>query len=305
MRQSPQRRTLSASFDRRGDSGPVPSARPRAGDDLPDLDRALVPMSPASSAPPVPRATRVPRADDSTVIVPATLKLPATLPPGTPIPPRRTRRWVRVLTIATAIAMLIVVLAAGAQHTLAPASAATTPPPTGRGPWTANAGAIKYVKAPPPSVPNHLVGPPPPVWQTTQPCQDSYQFIPNISQWSVPPGCYADIYIPNPANYVSRPGFGYCNWWAMVTHPNHPDITLSWNYPHGSAPAAGAVVWFDGGEQGAESNGHWAVAVAVAPDNYWVLISEMNFAWRGAGFGKVDYRYIHVSPGVQFFYVYD
>jgi hypothetical protein len=28
----------------------------------------------------------------------------------------------------------------------------------------------------------------------------------------------------------------------------------------------------------------------------------MNFAWRGGGFGRIDYRYIHVSPHVHFLY---
>lgn len=304
MQRPSEKRTLSASFGRYETGSHTAPSRAATGPrsaDLPDL--ALVPLSPQSPAPPA-RVPRTWEADEGTLIVPATVRLPATIPAYAPAPPRRTRRWVRWLTFATAVAMLIVVLAAGAQHSLTRASVVTTPAPTGRGPWTAGAGAVTYVKAPPPSLPVNLVGPPPPVWQVVQPCQQGYKFIPNISQWAVPPGCYANIYIPNPKNYVSRPGFGYCNWWAQVTHPNHPDITISWAYPHGTNPAAGAVVWFDGGEQGAESNGHWAVSVAVSPDHYWVLISEMNFAWRGAGFGKIDYRYIHVSPHVLFFYVY-
>jgi hypothetical protein len=60
------------------------------------------------------------------------------------------------------------------------------------------------------------------------------------------------------------------------------------------------VVHFNGGVQGASRDGHWAQVVAVAPGNYWVLITEMNFRWRGGGFGKVSYRYIHVGPGVSF-----
>ena len=129
-------------------------------------------------------------------------------------------------------------------------------------------------------------------------------FQPTITQWSVPPGCYANIYVPNQANYVQAPGFGWCNWWVRVTHPNHPDITESLAYPRGSTPEVGAPIFFDGNEQGATSDGHWAVTVAIAPDHYWVLISEMNFAWRGAGWGKIDYRYIHISPGVHFVYIF-
>ena len=125
-------------------------------------------------------------------------------------------------------------------------------------------------------------------------------FLPTITQWSVPPGCYSNIYEPNPANYVQRPGFGWCNWWVRVTHPSHPDITESLAYTRSTNPVAGASIFFDGNEQGSSSDGHWAVAVAVAPDHYWVLISEMNFEWRGAGWGKLDYRYVHVSPHVHF-----
>ncbi len=303
MQRPSEKRTLSASFGRRETgSGPVPSraAGPRDGG-LPDLD--LMPYSPLPSPTPAPdRFPRDAHPDEGTLIVPAAIRLPATLPTYAPAPPRRGRHWVRWLTFATAVAMLGVVLVAGAHQSLAPASAVTTPPPSGRGPWTAGAGAIAYVKAPPPSVP---VSSSTAVWQAIQPCQQDYKFIPNIWQWAVPPGCYANIYIPNPKNYVSRPGFGYCNWWVRVTHPKHPDITENWSNPHGTTPAAGAPVWFDGNEQGAESIGHWAVAVAVSPDHYWVLISEMNFAWRGAGFGRIDYRYIHVSPHVLFFYVYN
>jgi hypothetical protein len=54
--------------------------------------------------------------------------------------------------------------------------------------------------------------------------------------------------------------------------------------------------------QGAGASGHFAQVVAIAPDHYWMLITEMNFAWRGGGFGKVDYRYAHVGSGVTFIY---
>ena len=42
--------------------------------------------------------------------------------------------------------------------------------------------------------------------------------------------------------------------------------------------------------------------VAVPPGGYWFLISEMNFTWRGAGWQKVEYRYVHTGPGVSFIY---
>lgn len=133
-------------------------------------------------------------------------------------------------------------------------------------------------------------------------CTDAQQFVPNIGEWTVPPGCYATIYSPNTADYPYRPGFGYCNWWVRERHLNHPDITENTTLPRGDTPVAGAVVWFDPNVQGATSAGHWAQVVAVAPDGYWFLVSEMNFGWRGGGFGKVDYRYAHTGPGVQFVY---
>jgi hypothetical protein len=67
-------------------------------------------------------------------------------------------------------------------------------------------------------------------------------------------------------------------------------------------PVPGAAIFFAGNVQGASSAGHYAQVVAIAPDHYWMLITEMNFSWRGGGFGKVDYRYAHVGPGVTFIY---
>ena len=174
------------------------------------------------------------------------------------------------------------------------------PGPSGHGPWTASSGSVVVIGAVAPVVSQSTTNIP----AAMQPCHDATMFPQTITQWSVPPGCYGMIYQPNPANYVQRPGFGWCNWWVRVTHPSHPDITENGAYARGADPVAGAAIFFDGNEQGADSEGHWAVAVAVAPDHYWVLISEMNFAWRGAGWGKLDYRYIHVSPHVHFLYIF-
>jgi hypothetical protein len=210
-------------------------------------------------------------------------------------------RWSRLITFVAVLVALSVAI--GYQLVQAthepPPTTASVPAPSGRGPWSVTSGSLVVIST--------VV----PVTQSTsnipaalQPCHDSTMFLPTITQWSVPPGCYGNIYQPNPANYVQRPGFGWCNWWVRVTHPAHPDITESLAYTRGTNPVAGAPVFFDGNEQGASSEGHWAVAVAVAPDHYWVLISEMNFAWRGAGWGKLDYRYIHVSPYVHFVYIF-
>jgi hypothetical protein len=160
-----------------------------------------------------------------------------------------------------------------------------TPLPSGYGP-TLSDGSTPVVSSPPTDV-------------TGEFCQQSYIFVPNITQWTVPPGCYATIYTPNPVNFPARPGFGYCNWWVREQHLNYWDITVG-NFPRSSIPKAGEAVWFDPGVQGASSEGHWAQLVAISPGGYWLLISEMNFGWRGGGFGRVDYRYIHTGPGVLF-----
>lgn len=133
-----------------------------------------------------------------------------------------------------------------------------------------------------------------------QPCHSSIMFIANISQWAVPPSCYGYIYAPNPANYVYRPGFGWCNWWPEVLHPNQRDILYGSEYRRSSVPTVGAAVYFAPGNQGASSGGHFAQVVGIAPGGHWVLVTEMNFTWRGGGWQKVDYRYIHVGPGVTF-----
>ncbi len=132
------------------------------------------------------------------------------------------------------------------------------------------------------------------------PCQQSYMFVANISQWTVPPGCYGKIYYPDRSIYHANSNFGYCNWWVLALHPNQPDILYGKEYTRTSTPVAGAAVWFDPNVQGASSEGHWAQAVAVSPGGYWVLITEMNFYWNGGGFRRVDFRYIHAGPGVVF-----
>ena len=133
-----------------------------------------------------------------------------------------------------------------------------------------------------------------------QPCHSSTMFPASISQWTTPVSCYAGIYSVNPANYVYRPGFGWCNWWPEVLHPGQPDILWGRQYHRSSVPTPGAVVYFSPGVQGASSGGHYAQVVGVASDHYWVLVTEMNFYWRGGGWQKVSYRYIHVGSGVTF-----
>jgi hypothetical protein len=165
------------------------------------------------------------------------------------------------------------------------------------GPWAASAASVVVINAPAPSA-NSTVG----GVSNIEPCNDPVKFLPVIEQWSVPPGCYANIYRPIQSNYPFRPGFGWCNWWVREHHLGQLDITENLAYRHGTKPVPGAAIFFYGNVQGAASAGHWAQVVAIAPDNYWILISEMNFAWRGAGWAKVDYRYVHAGPGVIFTY---
>ncbi|HUY76965.1 MAG TPA: hypothetical protein VMV29_09350 [Ktedonobacterales bacterium] len=257
----------------------------------------------------------------------------SSLPPGAPVivPARQTRpvrsaanarwfaraeviwRWYRpIIFLMIIVVALTAILSLNTGRTLAPIALAT-PPPSGQGPFTASANALVIPPPPPTAVPTSSAqgsngsggtyGSGGGFASSLEPCKDSYQFVPNISQWTTPPGCYANIYVPNPANYPYEPSFGYCNWWVEVTHANYPDITWNTSYPRGLTPVAGDPIYFDGGEQGADAAGHWAQAVAVDSNNYWVLISEMNFSWRGGGFGRIDYRYIHVGPHVHFVYV--
>lgn len=134
-----------------------------------------------------------------------------------------------------------------------------------------------------------------------QPCRTAVVWPSRISQWTVPLGCYSGIYFPNPANYPSRPSYGWCNWWPEVLHPWLGGNTALHLRSHGGyAPIAGAVVFFSPNVQGASRDGHYAQVVAV--HGSWVLITEMNFYWRGGGFKKVDYRFIHTGSGVDFRY---
>lgn len=139
-----------------------------------------------------------------------------------------------------------------------------------------------------------------PLAMSSRLCVSSYRFPAVITQWTTPVSCYSAIYWPNPAQYPARPSYGWCNWWAEVTHPQYSGYTALHLVDH-AQPVVGAVVWFNPYVQGASSEGHYAVVEALGP-NGWVLISEMNFFWRGGGFARVDYRYIHVGPGVSFRY---
>ncbi|MBF6590680.1 MAG: hypothetical protein IVW57_09135 [Ktedonobacterales bacterium] len=286
---------------------------------------------------PVPPTTtqRLPTATRRESVIPRPFqtpsqRLPTTTPqqgarrvPAAPYAPA-TAPWRGARTLLTSLAIAVTVVVSvgfGAVRALRPDDArgqqsvpgttaagqptTGTPAPSGsipQGIWVASAGTIVYI--PPP--------PKPPAQTTSQtqtqtyissiqPCHDTVRFVANITQWTVPPGCYANVFVPNSANYPPRPIFGYCNWWVRQNHPNNPDITVGSQTYLGTTPVAGTAVFFEGNVQGASPEGHWAEVVAVAPDRYWFLLSEMNFAWRGAGFAKVDYRYAHLGAGVTFY----
>ncbi len=131
-----------------------------------------------------------------------------------------------------------------------------------------------------------------------EPCHSNVYAVGAIYSWKIPPGCYAGIYTVNPANFVYRSGYGWCNWWPEVLHPNDPRILFGARH---SAPLPGAVVVFAPGVQGASAGGHYGEVVAVLGGG-WILISEMNDSWRGGGFARINYRYVYLEPGVSFIY---
>jgi hypothetical protein len=131
-----------------------------------------------------------------------------------------------------------------------------------------------------------------------EPCRSGVYSTGAVYMWKVPPGCYGGVYWVNARNYVSRAGFGWCNWWPEVLHPGVANILLGTRH---SRPIPGAAVVFAPGEQGASYGGHYGEVVAVL-GNGWILISEMNNSWRGAGFGRVNYRYVREDSGVTYIY---
>lgn len=295
---------------------------------VPRATQQIPAMEPLSEPPASPRRPSAPSAltpytsmrppDNAPVIVApnATRPIAATI---TPKNEPTIKPWMRLTAgLIAVVACIVAVLgfqfvhpsALGDKASGASSAQSDVPQPSGRGPLTASIGVVVAVPPPQAQHSSQNTSPTPSGsgsyvaygLSSIQPCHDSVKFVANISQWTVPPGCYANIYKPNPANYPSRASWGWCNWWVEETHPQDPNVTGSTSYRRGTVPVANAAIFIDGGEQGASSAGHWAESVAVSPGGYWILISEMNFAWRGAGWGLIDYRYIHVSPHVHFLY---
>ncbi|MGH2514690.1 MAG: CHAP domain-containing protein [Ktedonobacterales bacterium] len=106
--------------------------------------------------------------------------------------------------------------------------------------------------------------------------------------------------------------FGVCTWYAWYRHQGEPLMKMgnaaawAWNAPKfglrtGTTPAVGATVVFQAGVEGAGSGGH-AAHVEVVLGGGWFIVSEMNFGLNGGGWGRVDWRYAYVAPGVTFIY---
>ncbi len=64
-------------------------------------------------------------------------------------------------------------------------------------------------------------------------------------------------------------------------------------------PVDNATVVFMPGVQGASGAGHVSHVEKILTGG-WVLVSEMNFAFNGGGWARVDYRYIHQGTSVWF-----
>ncbi|MBA3824657.1 MAG: hypothetical protein H0X24_12280 [Ktedonobacterales bacterium] len=142
-----------------------------------------------------------------------------------------------------------------------------------------------------------------------QPCQSgNYWPSGTLNTDATPPGCYSGDYRIASAHYPRVPTtFGGCDWWPRALHPTW-DI---WSLPKHTTPKVGAVIWFAPGEQGAASEGHWGVVVAISADGRYILSSEMNttyynrYGHGGAqgGYGHVIYRYIR-NDAPRTLYVY-
>jgi surface antigen len=107
--------------------------------------------------------------------------------------------------------------------------------------------------------------------------------------------------------------FGVCTWWAWYTRRDEPKlgtlgVAANWlgaarsqGMSTGYTPAVGATAVFAPGVQGAGGSGHVGHVEQLLGGG-WFIISEMNFYWNGGGWGRVDYRYVHVGSGVSFIY---
>src|SRR5579884_1393123 len=137
----------------------------------------------------------------------------------------------------------------------------------------------------------------------------SVSFAAALSNWTPVPG-HPSYGMHDFAGDPYASSFGVCTWYAWYRHRSLPLMRLgdasAWP---GNArrfglrvsvrPVTGATVVFAPGVQGASSIGHVGVVEQVLRHG-WLMISEMNFYWNGGGWGRVDYRYVHLGRGVSF-----
>lgn len=171
-------------------------------------------------------------------------------------------------------------------------------------PGAVSARALAYAPPPPPK--------PAPVRQSQR---TSQPVVPVVSGpyglWTPPPGhpAYA---LPDYAGDPNAGYYGTCTWYAEYRRQDEALARLgnaaqwAWNAPAqglrvGSVPVVGATVVFQPGVLGASGGGHVGHVEAVYGGG-WFLISEMNMAWNGGGWGRVSFRYVAVMPGVSFVY---
>ncbi len=130
-----------------------------------------------------------------------------------------------------------------------------------------------------------------------------------ITPWTPVPG-HPTYAMSDPAGDPYAAQFGVCTWYAgfaradeplrqMGPANNWPTLAARYGLRTGSTPVAGATVYFAPGVEG--SGGHVAHVEQVLGGG-WFIVSEMNFYWNGGGWGRVDWRYAYVAPGVTFIY---
>jgi surface antigen len=128
---------------------------------------------------------------------------------------------------------------------------------------------------------------------------------------STPPPGYASFAPKEPSPDPYAGAWGQCVWWAQYKRPDENFIGLgdAKNWANGARargytvtqlPVDNATVVFMPGIQGASSSAGHVSHVEEILTGGWVLVSEMNFAFNGGGWARVDYRYIHVGTGVYF-----
>jgi surface antigen len=132
-----------------------------------------------------------------------------------------------------------------------------------------------------------------------------------ISSWTPVPG-HPSYALGDFAGDPYASLFGVCTWYAWYRKQSEPLLRLgtaaSWAYSAasfglrtGTTPVVGATAVFQPGVEGAGSGGHVAHVEQVLGGG-WFIVSEMNFYWNGGGWGRVDWRYVYVAPGVTFIY---